>query len=178
MPGEWPAYQVVGAFFALVVSAGIGLKVLVSLARKTIVRRHVVVEGWLPLAPELARRGVEAPEVIAALLASYDLALERPEKVTARLPAAVATVSDALQIQLLEIARPLVARAWDEAGASALLDELRSLRPRLEGLPGVVRVGPLWPDDAGTLSRLVSHYASMVALPLPGKRSGPGKRRG
>jgi len=167
MPREWPAYQVVGAFFALIASAVVALWVLVARAKRKLVLRHVVVEGWIPVVHELVRRGVTAPEVLAATLAGYELRLERPEPVAARLPAAVASVSDALQLQLHEITRPLVARASGEAGAAALLEELRALRPRLEGLPGVAGVGLLWPDDAATLARLVVRYAAMVAVPLP-----------
>ncbi|HVP67315.1 MAG TPA: hypothetical protein VMT17_08640 [Anaeromyxobacteraceae bacterium] len=167
MPREWPAYQVVGAFFALIASAALGLWVLVARAKKRIVHRHVVIDAWIPVVEELVRRGVAEPHVLAALLAGYDLRLESPVAVAARLPAAVASVSDALQVQLHEIARPLVARASDEAGAAALLAELRVLRPRLDGLPGVVSVGALWPDDPATLARLVARYASMVAIPLP-----------
>jgi len=172
MPREWPAYQILGAFFALIVSALFALRFVITRAKKKVVRRHVVVAGWIPVVEELVRRGIEAPELLAALLASYDLGLVEPEKVAARLPAAVASVSDALQIQLHDIARPLVARAWDEQGAAGLLEELRGLRPKLDGLPGVSTVGPLWPEDAGTMARLVSHYASMVALPLPRGRAG------
>ncbi len=167
MNREWPAYQVLGAFFALIISALVALRFIVSWAKKRLVLRHVVIEGWIPVAQELVRRGVAAPEVLAALLAGYDLRLEHPVTVTARLPAAVATVSDALQIQLQEIMPALVARASDDVGAAALIDELRRLRPLMEGLPGVASVGPLWPEDPSTLARLVTHYAGMVALQVP-----------
>ena len=167
MNREWPAYQVVGAFFALIVSAAVALRLIISSAKKRVVRRHVVIDGWIPVVQELVRRGVGAPEVLAALLAGYDLRMEPPVTVTARLPAAVATVSDALQIQLQRIMAPLVDRASDEPGAAALIQELRGLRPFMDGLPGVVSVGPLWPDDAKILARLVTHYARMVAVPAP-----------
>jgi len=167
MSRQWPDYQIVGAFFALIATAGIVIRILVERSKKGLVRRHVVVDAWVVVIRELVRRGVEAPDVLAALLASYELVLERPERVTARLPAAVASVSDALQVQLLDAARPLVARASDEAGAAELLEELRALRPRLDDLPGVTAVGPLWPDDPKVLARLVAHYARMVALPVP-----------
>jgi hypothetical protein len=170
MSREWPGYQVVGAFFALIASAGIVLRLLVTHAKKKLVRRHVVVDAWVLVAQELVRRGVGAPDVLAAILASYDLRLERPEPVTARLPAAVASVSDALQIQLLDVARPLVARASDEAGAAALIEELRGVRKRLDELPGVAAVGVLWPEDPRIMASLVAHYGRMVAIPPPRRK--------
>jgi len=169
MNREWPAYQVLGAFFALVVSALVALRLVISWAKKRVVLRHVVIDAWIPVVHELVRRGVTAPEVLAALLAGYDLTIERPVAVAARLPAAVASVSDALQVNLQEITRAIVARAHDEAGAATLIAELRALRTVMDGLPGVTAVGPLWPDDARTLARLVAHYAGMVAVPIPGR---------
>jgi len=169
MPRQWPAYQIVGVFFAFIGLAAALIRFLVQRAKKGLVQRHVVVGAWVAVAQELERRGVAAPELLAALLASYDLQLERPESISARLPAAVASVADALQVQLLDVARALVLRASDEAGAAALIEELRGQRPRLDGLPGVAAVGPLWPEDPKVFARLVAHYRGMVALPAPKK---------
>lgn len=163
----WAPTEIVAVFFAFVVTAGLAIKLLVWRAKRKLRRRHVVIEPWLPIVAALRERGVTAPETIATVLAGWDLRLDPPCAVGARLPSGVATVADALGVALVEVQRPLIARAADAAGASPLLAELRALRPRLEGLPGVREVGALWPDDPETFARMVVRYAAMCAVSLP-----------
>jgi hypothetical protein len=162
----WAPTEVVAIFFAFVVAVGLALRLLVWRAKRKLTRRHVVIEPWLPIVSALRERGVAAPEVIASAIASWDLRLDRPCEVGARLPSGVATVADAFGITLGEIQRPLVDRAADAEGAASLLAELRALRPRLDGLPGVREVGALWPDDAETFAKTIVRYAAMCAVSL------------
>jgi hypothetical protein len=105
--------------------------------------------------------------MIATVLASWDLRLDPPCEVGARLPSGVATVADALGLDLVQVQRPLIDRAADAEGAAPFLAELRSLRPRLDGLPGVREVGALWPDDPETFAKMIVRYAAMCASSLP-----------
>jgi hypothetical protein len=161
---EWAPTEIVAVFFAFVVAAGLALQLLVWRAKRKVRRRHVVIEPWLPIVAALRERGVTAPETIATVLASWDLRLDPPCEVGARLPSGVATVADALGLTLAQVQRPLVDRAADAAGAAPLLEELRALRPRLDGLPGVREVGALWPDDPETFAKMVVRYAAMCAV--------------
>ena len=154
-------------FLAFVVTAGLSLRLLVWRAKKKLRRRHVVIEPWLPIVAALRERGVTAPEVLATVLAGWDLRLEAPCDVGSRLPSGIATVADALGLALVQVQRPLIDRAADAGGATPLLAELRALRPRLEGLPGVREVGALWPDDPETFAKTVVRYAAMCAVSLP-----------
>jgi hypothetical protein len=163
----WAPTEIVAVFFAFVVTAALALQLLVWRAKKKLRRRHVVIEPWLPIVSALRERGVTAPEVIATALAGWDLRLEAPCDVGSRLPSGVATVADALGLALVQVQRPLIDRAAHAEGAAPLLAELRALRPRLEGLPGVREVGALWPDDAETLAKTVVRYAAMCAVSLP-----------
>lgn len=165
----WAPAEIVAVFFAFVVAAGLALQLLVWRAKKKLRRRHVVIEPWLPIVAALRERGVNAPEVLATVLAGWDLRLDPPCAPGARLPAGVATVADALGLSLMEVQRPLVDRAADAEGAAPLLAELRALRPRLDGLPGVTGVGELWPDDAETFAKMVVRYAAMCAVSRPRK---------
>jgi hypothetical protein len=163
----WTPTQVVGAFFLFVVTASLLVQVLVYRAKKRVRRRHVVVGPWIPIVRELVARGVTAPEVLACALAGWDLKLTTSDAVGARLPCGVATVAEVLGRPLPEIQLAVLTRALDPANAAALLEELRALRSRLDGLPGVREVGDLWPDDPALLAKTVRRYAPMCAASPP-----------
>ncbi len=153
--------QNAAVFIAVIVIGILVVRLLVRARRSHAPRRHQVVERWKPIVGALAERGVDDRALLVGALANWELRLDPPERVTARLPCAVATVADALGLTLPEVQRTLVSRGADAAG---YLEALRGLRPRLEGLPGVVEVGSLWPDDAPMLSRAIAAYAKMSGL--------------
>lgn len=141
-------------------------------------RHHVVVAAWTPIVEALRAAGVAAPPLLVFALANYDLVIPSARRVPARLPAATATVADALGLSLAGLQQMLVRRVRDLATAASLLAELRALRPRLLGLPGVAAVGPLYPEDAETMLLAVNAYARICGLDAPAREIAPSHESG
>ncbi len=124
-------------------------------------RLHRVVERWKPIVRELAARGVDDPALLAGALANWDLRLDPPEVVPARLPHAVASVADALEVALPTVQKAIVARSSEP---ERYLEDLRALRPRLDGLPGVREIGGLWPEEPAMMKRALDAYVQRSGL--------------
>ncbi len=165
MDAGWLGSEDAAAFIVAVVGAlvaiGVGVRILLRRSRTAAARRHVVDRSWSPLVRELAARGVTAPELLVCAFANYDLDLGPAGPARPSLPCAAATVAEALGRPLAEVQAALVIRGGEPGDAERLLEDLRGLRSRLEGLPGVVRVGEPWPADAALLHRVLRRYARM-----------------
>jgi hypothetical protein len=162
--GSKEAATFVVAIAVLLVVAGVGVRILLRRTRAAAARRHVVEPSWAPLVIELVARGVTAPELLVCTLANYDFDLGPAGPARPSLPRAAATVAEVLKRPLAEVQAALVSRASEIGEAERLLEDLRTLRPRLEGLPGVVRVGEPWPADAAFLQQVLRRYARMSGV--------------
>jgi hypothetical protein len=151
-------------------AAMVGVRLALNRGRRRTARRgHDAIPAWVEVARGL-REGAEiGPEILALALAGYDLDLGLEAPVRARLPAAVASASEAAKLSLDEVQRAVVRRAATDEGAREALEELKALAPRLGTLPTVRKVGPLWPDDPGALCEAVRHYTRAIGLVPPSR---------
>ena len=159
-----PSKELLAAFLVAVAASYLGIRAALRLRRRGggAPLRHVVVAGWTSVARHLAASGT-APDLAALALAGY-----APETgaapVRAKLPAAVATVADALVLSLPEVQRAVVRRAGTPEAAAAALEELRALRGALAAAPDAGALGALWPDDPAELARAVAAYAKLAGV--------------
>ncbi len=162
--GSENAAVFVAAIAIALVVIGIGIRILLRRTRAAAARRHVADPSWSPVVRELLARGVTAPELLVCALANYDLALGPSGHARPSLPCAAATVAEALGRPLADVQAALMSRANGTEEVARLLEDLRGLRPQLEGLPGVVRVGEPWPPDAALLQDVLRRYARMSGV--------------
>jgi hypothetical protein len=150
-----------GVFILGLIIAAASVWLVIRLRRNQVPRLHQVLAGWTPIVRELVARGIEDRSLLVGALANWELQLEPPVVVRARLPAAVATVADALNVGLATVQGAVIDRA---AQPEPFLADLKALRPKLDGLPGVVAVGVLWPDEASVLGQALLAYRQRSGL--------------
>lgn len=150
-----------GVFILGLIIAAASVWLVVRLRRNQVPRLHQVVARWTPIVRELVAKGIEDRALLVGALANWDLRLEPPELVRARLPMAVATVADALNVTLVSVQNALIERAEQP---DRFYEELQGLRPRLEGLAGVAGVGALWPEESGKLREALLAYRRRSGL--------------
>ncbi len=149
-------------------TAMVVVRLVLNRRRRRLARRgHEVIPVWVEIARGLREEGGTAPEILALALAGYDLDAGLAEPVRARLPSGVASAAEAAKLTLDEVQRAVVRRGATEAGAREVLGEVSALRPRLQALPSLRKVGALWPDDPGALCDAVRHYALAIGLMPP-----------
>jgi len=150
-----------GVFILGLIIAAASVWLVIRLRRNQTPRLHLVVARWTPIVRELVAKGVEDRALLVGALANWDLQLDPPEVTRARLPMAVATVADALNVTLVSVQNTLIERAEQP---ERFFEELQALRTQLDGLPGVVAVGALWPEEAGKLREALLAYRQRSGL--------------